>query len=110
MPAKRLTAQRCFCIWKSPLSAAPIRKTLMTRSAPAVRRFNAIFALALLVPALTASALAADAFPYEQQLMLDVAPMGKVRRVPSVTVASDGTAQLNLWCKTGAAQITVNDS
>src|SRR3569832_2979944 len=40
--------------------------------------------------------------------MLDVPPMGKVRRVPSVTVGSDGSAQVNLWCKTVPARVTLN--
>ena len=40
--------------------------------------------------------------------MLDVAPMGKVRRVPSVTVDSGGAAQVNLWCRTVAARVALN--
>jgi len=82
----------------------------MIKSAPARRRFRVVFALALLGPIIAISALAAEVFPYDQQLMLDVAPMGKVRRVPSLTVGADGTAQINLWCKTAAARVAVNDA
>ena len=40
--------------------------------------------------------------------MLDVAPMGKVRRVPSVTISADGTARLELWCRTAMARVAVD--
>jgi hypothetical protein len=92
----------------APPAATTIRKTLMFKSAPALRRFHAAFALALLFTIIAPFVLAAEVFPYDQQLMLDVAPMGKVRRVPSVTIGSDGAAQVNLWCKTIAAQVAVN--
>jgi len=36
--------------------------------------------------------------------------MGPVRRVPSVIISADGTARLELWCKTTSAQVAVNDS
>jgi hypothetical protein len=77
----------------------------MIAFAPAGRRFRIVFALAAIM---AGPAFAAEAFPYDQQLMLDVAPMGKVRRVPSVTVSEDGSARLQLWCKTAAAQVALN--
>jgi hypothetical protein len=93
----------------TPPCAASVRKTSMIKSAPASRRrFRAAFALALLTSMFTVSAAAVEVFPYDQQLMLDVPPMGKVRRVPSVTVGSDGSAQVNLWCKTVPARVTLN--
>jgi len=82
----------------------------MTSFAPAVRRFRAFYAVALMLASFAPAIAKAADFPFGQQLMLDVAPMGKVRRVPSVTVAADGTAQINLWCKTAAAQVSVNDT
>ncbi|HXD45883.1 MAG TPA: hypothetical protein VN655_12175 [Pseudolabrys sp.] len=39
--------------------------------------------------------------------MLEVAPMGRVRRVPSVTISADGTARLELWCRTATARVAV---
>jgi hypothetical protein len=81
----------------------------MIKSAPAFRRrFRAAFALAVLTSSIASFSQAAEVFPYDQQLMLDVAPMGKVRRVPSVTIDSDGTAQVNLWCRTVAARVALN--
>ena len=83
----------------------------MMKSDPAVRRFRVVCVFALL-SALFAPAVASAAaeFPFDQQLMLDVARMGPVRRVPSVIVSADGTARLELWCKTTSAQVAVNDS
>jgi hypothetical protein len=80
-------------------------ETSMMKSDPAGRRFRIVLAL---VAMLAAPAFAAEEFPYDRQLMLDVAPMGKVRRVPSVTIASDGTARIELWCKTASACVAVN--
>ena len=80
----------------------------MIKSAPARRRFRAGFALALLTSIIASFSQAAEVFPYDQQLMLDVPPMGKVRRVPSVTVGADGSAQVNLWCKTVPARVALN--
>jgi len=81
----------------------------MMKPDPARRRFPVVFALALLVATVAASAAAADAFPYDRQLMLDVGRMGKVRRIPSIVISSDGTARIELWCKTASAQVSVGD-
>ncbi|HET9617585.1 MAG TPA: hypothetical protein VFP74_10490 [Pseudolabrys sp.] len=81
----------------------------MIKSAPAPRRrFRTAYALTLLTTIIASSALAEEVFPYDQQLMLDVAPIGRVRRVPSITVGSDGTAQVNLWCRTVPARVALN--
>jgi hypothetical protein len=73
---------------------------------PAARRSTRCIVAVLLL--LTVPALANDVFPFDRQLMLDVAPMGKVRRTPSITVDSDGSARLELWCRTATAQVTTS--
>lgn len=80
----------------------------MPKVRPAARRslIGRAVVLALLLSSLPA--FAAGAFPYDRQLMLDVAPMGTVRRVPSVTISEDGTARLGLWCKTVSAEVAVS--
>jgi len=79
----------------------------MTKSAPAARRrFQAAFTLLTCIMA--SSALGAEVFPYDRQLMLDVPPMGKVRRVPSITVGADGAAQVNLWCRAVPARVALS--
>lgn len=81
----------------------------MMKLVPALCRFRGIVTLTLTLSVLVPVAVAAAAdFPFEQQLMLDVAPMGKVRRVPSVMISVDGTARLELWCKTASAQVAID--
>lgn len=73
---------------------------------PAARRSTRTVATVLVL--LAVPALANDVFPYDRQLMLDIAPMGKVRRTPSITIDSDGAARLELWCRTASAQVTTD--
>src|SRR3569833_4715705 len=81
----------------APPCAASVRKTSMIKSAPASRRrFRAAFALALLTSMFTVSASAVEVFPYDQQLMLDVPPMGKVRRGPGGAGGAGGAARGDL--------------
>ena len=51
--------------------------------------------------------LAAGPFPFDQEMLLDVAPMPPVKRVPVMTVTADGEATIDLWCKTVAARVTL---
>ena len=52
------------------------------------------------------AALAAD-FPYDQELLLDAAPMRGSKRVPSLEVGAKGEASIDLWCNTVPAQLVV---
>lgn len=47
-------------------------------------------------------------FPYDQELLLEVAPMGSVKRVPILTVDPNGSAAIDLWCKTVAARVAIS--
>ena len=49
-------------------------------------------------------------FPYDRVMLLDVAPMRSVKRVPILTVAADGSATVELWCRTVNARVQVSDS
>ena len=53
---------------------------------------------------------AADPFPFDRELLLDVAPMPPVKRVPVLDVSPNGNARIDLWCKTVAGQVTFADS
>jgi hypothetical protein len=45
------------------------------------------------------SALAAEGeFPFDRELMLDVAPMRGSKRIPIVEIAENGSASIQLWC------------
>ena len=50
-------------------------------------------------------AVAADPFPFDQELLLDAAPMRPGKRMPSLTVAANGDATLDLWCKSVSARV-----
>jgi heat shock protein HslJ len=70
------------------------------------------FATALFVAMLAASAAAQapSAFPYDRDLVLDAPPMRGSKRVPVLEIASDGRAQIDLWCKRGIGQAAVTDA
>ena len=53
---------------------------------------------------------AADRFPFDRELLLDVAPMPPVKHVPILNVSQRGNATVDLWCKTVAARVTLADS
>ena len=53
---------------------------------------------------------AADRFPFDQTLMLDVKPMPPVKRVPILTVTQTGDATIGLWCKTVRGRVELTDN
>ncbi len=70
------------------------------------------FATALFVAMLAASAAAQapSAFPYDRDLVFDAPPMRGSKRVPVLEIASDGRAQIDLWCKRGTGQAAITDA
>ncbi len=56
----------------------------------------------------SAVSFAAVEFPYDRELILDVARMGRVKRVPMLIVSSNGAATIKLWCKDVAAQVQIS--
>ena len=45
------------------------------------------------------AAMAAEtAFPFGSELMLDGKPMRGTKRLPSLSIEQDGTAEIDLWC------------
>ena len=67
-----------------------------------------LFALALL--GLAGSGRAAQPFPFDQIMRLDVEPMRPVKRVPILTVARSGEATIGLWCKTVRGRVELSDN
>jgi heat shock protein HslJ len=51
--------------------------------------------------------LAQSGFPFDQELLLDAKPMRNSKRVPTLEVAADGQATIDLWCKSGSGQVVV---
>jgi hypothetical protein len=46
-------------------------------------------------------------FPFDREMLLDVRPLPGSRRVPILEIAADGRAQVDLWCRSGMAQVEV---
>jgi hypothetical protein len=55
------------------------------------------------------SALSTDSFPFDRELLLDAAPMRPGKRMPILTVEENGTARLDLWCRTVPARVEISD-
>jgi|SRR5689334_3072096 len=67
---------------------------------------GAIAAILLLL--MCAVGVAADSFPFDQELLLDVAPMRPAKRVPILTVEANGNTKIDLWCRTVSARIEIS--
>lgn len=61
-------------------------------------------AAALLHPA---PVRAQPAFPFDQEILLDVKPLPGSRRVPIFEIHANGKASIDLWCNSGSAEVTV---
>lgn len=53
------------------------------------------------------SVRAASEFPFDRVLLLDVAPMKPLKRVPILNVAENGVATIELWCRTANARVQI---
>ncbi len=51
------------------------------------------------------SMASAQDFPRDRELLLDAAPMRPSKRIPSITIAADGRATFDLWCRSVAGRI-----
>ena len=54
-------------------------------------------------------AVAAEPFPFGQELLLDAAPMRPGKRMPILTVEANGEARIDLWCRTVPARVEIAD-
>ena len=69
-------------------------------------RVGCVLAAALVLAA--AAAQAQSEFPYDRDLVLDARPIRGGKRVPVLSIESNGRAQIDLWCKRGAAQAAIS--
>jgi len=65
---------------------------------------------ALLSFLICGTAAAADEFPFDQELLLDSAPMRPGKRMPILVVEANGDANIDLWCKTVPARVLISGS
>jgi hypothetical protein len=49
-------------------------------------------------------------FPFDQELLLNAPPMRPGKRMPSITVESNGNAVIDLWCKSVPARVEFSDT
>jgi len=54
--------------------------------------------------------VAAEPFPFDQELLLDAAPMRPGKRMPGLNVEPNGNARIDLWCRTVAARVEISDA
>jgi heat shock protein HslJ len=52
----------------------------------------------------------AEPFPFDQELLLDTAPMRPGKRMPILTVEPNGNAKIDLWCRTVSTRIEISDA
>jgi heat shock protein HslJ len=56
-----------------------------------------------------AAAIASErSFPFDQEFVLDTAPMRGTKRIPSLEVQSNGRATIDLWCASGHGHVRVD--
>lgn len=65
---------------------------------------------AVLLISACGAGIPADEFPFDQELLLDAAPMRPGKRMPILTVEPNGNAKIDLWCKTVSARIGISDT
>jgi hypothetical protein len=56
------------------------------------------------------AAVPADQFPFDQEFLLDAAPMRPGKRMPIIIVEPGGNAKIDLWCKTVSARLDISDT
>jgi heat shock protein HslJ len=54
--------------------------------------------------------VSAEPFPFDQELLLDAAPMRPGKRMPALTVEPNGNARIDLWCRTVSARIEISEA
>jgi hypothetical protein len=54
--------------------------------------------------------LAAEPFPFGQELLLDAEPMRPGKRMPILIVEENGNARIDLWCRTVPARVEIADT
>jgi hypothetical protein len=55
------------------------------------------------------AAAPAEQFPFDQEFLLDAAPMRPGKRMPILLVEPNGNSKIDLWCKAVSARVTISD-
>lgn len=70
-------------------------------------RFACCLVCAFVLSSICAALASEQVFPFERELMLDVAPMHGSKRVPILEISENGTASIQLWCVSTRGQANV---
>ncbi|MGA8652095.1 MAG: META domain-containing protein [Xanthobacteraceae bacterium] len=73
------------------------------------RRYGSWLICLALFPLILPAAASERTFPYDRELMLDVAPMPGSKRVPIIEIDANGAASIDLWCTSLRGQATVGE-
>jgi len=74
-----------------------------------VPRYGSWLACFLLFGFGLSAAASERGFPFDRELMLDVAPMPGSKRVPIIEIDANGAASIDLWCAKLRAQASVGE-
>jgi hypothetical protein len=71
------------------------------------RRFTCCLVWTILAASFGPALAVEGAFPFDRELMLDVAPMRGSKRIPIIEIAENGAASIQLWCTSTRGQADV---
>jgi hypothetical protein len=89
-----------------PKSSNAISPTSRRRAAASLNLGRLAAATVLALAAGQPTAMAAE-FPFDREMLLDAKPLPGSKRVPILEIGANGRAQVDLWCKSGVAQVEV---
>jgi hypothetical protein len=83
---------------------------LVSHSPPGKMKMRrACLLFCVFVSSLLPAAASERAFPFDRELMLDVAPMPGSKRVPILEIDANGAASIDLWCASTRGQANVGE-
>ena len=68
------------------------------------------FVVAIAILLACGADIAAETFPFDQELLLDATPMRPGKRMPVLLVEPNGNSRIDLWCRTVIARIEISDA
>jgi hypothetical protein len=71
------------------------------------RRFACCLLFVLVAASIWPAMASEGAFPFDRELVLDVAPMRGSKRIPILEIAENGAASIQLWCTSARGQADV---
>jgi heat shock protein HslJ len=96
------------CRFRSSPPSRHLLEIPMNRPWLASRRAVVVVVLGVAIGAVAPPAVAAQPdFPFGRELLLDVLPMKGSKRVPSLDIADNGLAAIELWCNAVKGQLVV---